>query len=72
LTPDVDEGPNARDGKGSSNLDPKKNPPPISQLKRLDTRHNKHWPFEGKRIGVVHVLLKTNKQEQNSCVQNDM
>jgi hypothetical protein len=28
----------------------KKQAPPLSKLKRLDTRHNKHWPLEGKRI----------------------
>jgi len=31
----------------------------VSQLKRLDTRHNKHWPLQWKRI--VCCAYSTNK-----------
>jgi 3-hydroxy-3-methylglutaryl CoA synthase len=41
--------------------------PSISQLHRLDTRHNKYWPF---KLVAIHVLLKTKQQERNSSAQN--
>jgi hypothetical protein len=39
----------------------------IRQLNRTDTWYSKHWSL---KLVAVRVLLKTNRQEQNSSVQN--
>jgi hypothetical protein len=49
---DIGEGPSTSGRKGAliSHCKRKKTAPSTSQLKRLDTRHNKHWLMQCKRI----------------------
>jgi hypothetical protein len=44
--------------------------PSMSQLERLDTRHNSHWLMQCKRIRCHVCSTKTKKQERNSRVEN--
>jgi len=49
---DIGEGPNTRGRKGASNSDHRhrRQTPSTSKLKRLDSRYNKHWLMQCKRI----------------------
>jgi hypothetical protein len=44
--------------------------PSMGQLKRLNTRHNRHWLMQCKRIWCHVCSTKNKKQEQNSSVEN--
>jgi hypothetical protein len=44
--------------------------PSTGQLKRLNTRHNRHWLMQCKRIWCRVCSAKNKKQEQNSSVEN--
>jgi hypothetical protein len=49
-----------REGAWKSVQKARKTRPTVSRLNRLDKRHNKQWPLEGKKIGCF-VYLAINK-----------
>jgi hypothetical protein len=63
-----------KDGEGASDLDHKerKTRPSISQLNRLDTRSNKHWLLEVKRIGCCAWSTMNKATRMKKCPECNM